>query len=280
MGFPMAGHLAGRFETRVWNRTASVSAAHARRYGSRACADLLEAAQAEVIVTCLPTSQEVAEVLGMMEGRLSAGQLVIDCTSGDPQRSQEIASGLAERGVGFVDAPVSGGTAGASSGRLSVMAGGSPEDFGRAVQVLESFAAKIVHVGPVGAGHAVKAVNNMLLAVALWSAGEGLSALAAAGVDLGRALEVINASSGRSNATENLVGQRVLSREFPLTFKLGLLSKDAGIALDLARRQGLASPLFAAADAMLRVAKQQLGPDVDHSAALQVLESWSGITLR
>jgi 3-hydroxyisobutyrate dehydrogenase len=189
-----------------------------------------------VVITCLPTSREVEALLdGAGHGpdlsagllaRMAPGAVLVDCTSGDPATSRRIADRLAERGVGFLDAPVSGGTAGAERGALTVMCGGDAETFARVRPVLTAFGQKIVHCGPVGAGHAVKAVNNVLLAANLWSTAEGLVALRRSGVDPAVALDVINSSSGRSNASENLFPERVLTRAFPRTFRLALLDKD------------------------------------------------------
>ena len=206
IGRPMAVHLTGSpFELAVWNRTRSRAEEFTAAHGARLASTPADAARdAEVIVTCLPTSREVKELLDGPDGLLATmreGALLVDCTSGDPESSREIARRLAERGIGFVDAPVSGGTSGAEAGTLTVMVGGDEHAVQRARVVLEAFGKRIVHCGPVGAGHAVKAVNNALLAAQLWATGEGLAALSAAGVDPRIALEVINASSGRSNAS-------------------------------------------------------------------------------
>jgi 3-hydroxyisobutyrate dehydrogenase len=126
----------------------------------------------------------------------------------------------------------------------------------------------------------VKAVNNMLLAVNSGRPGEGLEALAALGVDVPAALSVINVSSGRSNASENLVPQRVLTREFPATFKLGLLAKDAGLAMGVTRDAAVPAPLFALTESLVRAASREIGADEDHTAALKLLERWGGHEIR
>ena len=146
---------------------------------------------------------------------IAGGATLVDCTSGDPATSRRIAARLAEHGVDFLDAPVSGGVSGAEKGTLTVMVGGDAAVLERVRPVLEAFGKKIVHCGDVGAGDAVKAVNNALLAVHIWSTAEGLAALAKAGVEAEVALDVINASSGRSNASMNLFPERVLTRAFP-----------------------------------------------------------------
>ncbi|GGS39475.1 NAD(P)-dependent oxidoreductase [Deinococcus knuensis] len=283
MGDPMAAHLAryaaaNGLSAHVWNRTDSKAQAHARTHGSRAVT-LETAAGADVIFTCLPTSAEVSEVLSVMEPHLKSGAVWVDCTSGHPQAAPAQRERLAARGVTLLDAPVSGGTAGAQAGTLTVMVGGPAEAL-EAVRPHLAFAGKVVHVGQSGAGFAVKAVNNALLGVTLWATGEGLAVLARAGVDLGAALDVINASSGRSNASQNLIGQRVLTREFPATFALGLLAKDAGIAADLTGEVRGSAPLLAQTAALLRAAERVVGADEDHTAALKLIEQMNDVELK
>lgn len=231
IGRPMAVHLSKPpFSLAVWNRTVSRAAEFASETNARHATSPADAARgADVVVTCLPTSQDVEQLLEGPDGLLAGmrkGALLLDCTSGDPTTSRRIAARLAEQGVGFLDAPVSGGTTGAVAGKLTVMIGGDATLLERARPLLDAFATRIVHCGPVGAGDAVKAVNNALLAVSMWATGEGLAALTSAGVDPSIALEVINASSGRSNASENLFPPRVLNGSFPRTFRLALLDKE------------------------------------------------------
>jgi 3-hydroxyisobutyrate dehydrogenase len=285
IGAPMAAHLARDFAPlAVWNRTLATAVDFAARHGAQAAATPSEAAAgADIVITCLPTSREVEELLdgatGLLAG-LQPGALLVDCTSGDPASSRRIAARLAEREFGFLDAPVSGGTSGAAAGTLTVMAGGSAADLDRARPVLDAFAGKIVHCGEVGAGHAVKAVNNALLAVHIWSTAEGLAALAASGVDPEVALEVINASSGRSNASENLFPARVLNGAFPRTFRLALLDKDVGIAAGVARDARVFSPLLQVTAELFRAAYNELGEEADHVEAVRVLERMAGVEIR
>jgi 3-hydroxyisobutyrate dehydrogenase len=202
IGAPMAKHLAKPpFELTVWNRTRAKAESFAKEHGARVAASPAEAAKgSEFVITCLPTSHDVEALLEGSDGLLAGferGATLVDCTSGDPGVSRRIAARLGEVGVSFIDAPVSGGVSGAERAVLTVMCGGDEVVFERTRPVLRSFGEKIVHCGPVGAGDALKAVNNTLLAVNIWSAAEGLAALARAGVDIRAALGVINASSGR-----------------------------------------------------------------------------------
>jgi 3-hydroxyisobutyrate dehydrogenase len=287
IGAPMAAHLArsGHALT-IWNRTSSRARdSDAARAGARVAASAAEAVgDADVVITCLPQSSDVAELLaldgGAVRNALRAGTLFVDCTSGDPATSRTIAAELSTRSIGFIDAPVSGGVAGAVAGTLTVMVGGDAEALERARPVLTYFAGKIVHCGAIGAGHALKAVNNALLALHIWSTAEGLVAAMKAGVAPQVALDVINASSGRSNASMNLFPERVLTGEFPRTFRLALLDKDAGIAAAMARSQNSASPTLQLAADLMRIAHLELGDVVDHVECVRLVERWAGVELR
>jgi len=287
IGTPMARHLAGQHTLTIWNRTAAKAQAFSEAHGASAAPTPAAAARgAQVIITCLPTSREVEAVLdgagdgdGLLAG-MGDGTLLIDCTSGDPASSRRISVRLAERGIAFLDAPVSGGVIGAEKGALTVMCGGDDVTFARARPVLEAFGKKIVLVGPVGAGHALKAVNNAFLAVHIWSTVEGLAALTRAGVKPSAALDVINASSGRSNTSENLVPQRVVTRAFPRTFKLALLEKDIAIAAEFLREQRIPSMVIQQVADLFRLARHELGEEADHVEAARLIEEWSGVVIQ
>lgn len=285
IGEPIASHLAKEpFELTVWNRTASKASEFARSYKARVASSPADAVrEAEVVITCLPSSAEVEAVLHGDNGILVAvrkGAVLIDCTSGDPPTSRSIAAELGGRGVEFIDAPVSGGTSGAKAGTLTVMWGGDATVFERVRPVIEAFGKKIVHAGPVGSGDALKAVNNALLAVHILSAAEGLAILSKAGVDPKVALDVINASSGRSNTSENLIPQRVITRAFPRTFRLALLEKDIGIASVLSDDLGAKTPLIALTAARFHEAREKLGERADHVEAVKIVEEENGVELR
>src|SRR6478672_5054299 len=285
IGEPMASHLAREpFELVVWNRTASKAVAFAERHNVVVAATPADAVRnAWVVITCLPSSAEVEAVLHGEHGILASirkGAVLIDCTSGDPPTSRSIAAELGGRGVEFIDAPVSGGTTAARSGTLTVMWGGEVTVFERVRPVIEAFGKKIVHAGRVGAGDALKAVNNALLAVHILSAAEGLAVLVKAGVDPKVALEVINASSGRSNSSENLIPQRVLTRAFPRTFRLALLEKDIGIAAVMAEDLGARTPLISLTAKRFHEAREKLGERADHVEAVKMVEEENRLEIR
>lgn len=232
IGGPMAARLAEALPTLVWARRADVAEQHAATHGSRAVA-LEELADVDVLVTCLPTSAEVEELLDRIGG-LRAGAVLVDTTSGDPARSRVIAARLVEAGVDFIDAPISGGVGGAERGELLAMVGGDEHVLERVRPILDTFCTSVVHVGPVGTGHAVKSINNTLMAISLWSASEGLGVLRAIGVADDLALDTINGGSGRSYATENHL-VRLLREGGRANFSLRLMAKDIAIAAALAR---------------------------------------------
>ena len=286
IGRPMAARLAAApdISLAVWNRTTERARDFAAETGARYAATPADAARGtDVVITCFPVSADVDAVLDGAEGVLAGlprGALFVDCTSGDPATSRRIAARLAEHDVGFLDAPVSGGTIGAEQGTLTVMVGGDAALLERARPVLETFGRKIVHCGDVGTGDALKAINNALLAIHVWSTAEGLAALAKAGVAADIALDVINASSGRSNASMNLFPDRVLTRAFPRTFRLALLDKDVGIAAGVAREHKVPAPLLQLTADLFRVARNALGEEADHVEAAKLVEQWAGVEIR
>jgi len=284
IGQPMAARIAAAgLPLTVWNRTASRAAEFAREHGARQGTTPADTArEADIVVTCLPTSRDVAGLLDGADGLLAGmrdGNVLVDCTSGDPATSRFIHNKLAERGIDFIDAPVSGGVSGAQKGTLTIMVGGDPKVLERVRSVLETFGQKIVHCGDVGAGDAVKAINNALLATHILAAAEGLAALVKLGVNPGVALDVINASSGRSNTSMNLFPERVLTRSFPRTFRLALLEKDVGIAAEVARETRVPAPVLQLTADLFRIARGSLGESADHVEAVKMIEQWAGVEI-
>lgn len=280
----MAARIAAaKLPLAVWNRTAERAAEFAQPNGARHAATPADAASdADVVITCLSTSPDVYSLLDGPDGLLAGlkrGATLVDCTSGDPSTSRRIAQRLSEIGATFIDAPVSGGVAGAEKGTLTIMVGGDADVLERVRPVLETFGQKIVHCGDVGAGDAVKAVNNALLATHILAAAEGLAALVKLGVDPKVALEVINASSGRSNTSMNLFPERVLTRAFPRTFRLALLEKDVGIAADVARQARVPAPVLQLTADLFRIARGELGEIADHVEAVKMIEQWAGVEI-
>src|SRR5262245_45030241 len=215
MGFPMAGHLAKRHEVIVWNRTASKAEAHARAHGSKIARTLEELAGAEVVFTMLPSSREVDAIVEQLAPRLNKGTLWIDTTSGDPEISRQTAARLASMSIDYLDAPVTGAIVGAENATLSIMVGGTADAFARAKPILEVVGKKIIHAGASGAGHAIKALTNSIMGATVWITAECLLLAKKYGIDPKTALEITNAGSGRSNASENLLPMRLIEKKWP-----------------------------------------------------------------
>lgn len=277
MGYRMAAHLPKHFEqVFVWNRTEEKAKQHAQEYATQAVS-LEQAVQADIIFSCLPTSQDVEDLIATVT--IKSGAIWVDCTSGVPTSAQKLAERLKAQGVDYLDAPVSGQTIGAENATLTVMVGGDAAAFERALPAMQAVGKLIKRVGESGAGFAVKAVNNMLMAVHLCAACEGATTLKAHGVNLTEAFECINASSGQSTVTSSILPNRIFNRSFPLTFALPLLAKDTGIAADLVREAKLAAPVIGLSQNLIQAANALVDADSDFSTVAKMYESWSKITI-
>ncbi|MFC7787955.1 NAD(P)-dependent oxidoreductase [Microbacterium sp. MAHUQ-60] len=193
----------------------------------------------DALVLMLPDSDVVDSVVTAAEsaGVLTPGLLLVDMSSSQPARTQQLASRLATRGVGLVDAPVSGGVSGAENASLTIMVGGDAPDTARARDLLQALG-RTVEVGPVGAGHALKALNNLLSATHLWITGEAMAAGVRFGLDPAVMLDVFNSSSGRSGSTQKKWPDFVMTESFDSGFGLRLMLKDMRIAVQLAEQVG------------------------------------------
>ncbi len=284
IGRPMAARIAPRHRLTVWNRTSRRATEFASAVPCQVAPTAAAAvSEAEVVITCLSTSRDVDDLLHgptKMAAALRSGTLFLDCTSGDPATSQALEGAMARRQVAFADCPVSGGTNGAEAGTLTVMVGALPEVFARARPILECFGKLIVHVGPVGAGDTIKAINQVLLAANILTLGEALTAMVKAGVPARAGIEILNASSGRSFVSETLVPSRVLTGAWPSTFRLALLDKDVGIALDLIRQLGLDAPVLESVAAGTAAARQELGDAADYLEPIKLNERRAGVEVR
>lgn len=248
MGLGMAQTLAGKgFRTFGFDLSAQ-RAALAEESGIvplTSIADVLR--QSDYLVFSLPTAKDVAGVvndhLDALSGRKGHRIIIIDTSTSEPAVSRELAAKLDGLGIGFLDAPVSGGPSGAASGKLTMMIGGSDEDVALARPVIEALAAKALHVGPSGAGNVAKLVNNLLAAAHLLTTSEGLKLAQAAGIDPEAALRVVNAASGRSMISEVHFPTWVVSNRFDSGFSMGLMRKDVRLASELAQQTGAQLPV-------------------------------------
>ena len=272
MGFPMAGHLAqAGFELRVFNRTTAKARRWVDSFGGQLAASPADlAANSDAVVLCVGDDQDVRALcvgeVGLF-AHLPAGALVIDHSTTSAAVAQEMAHHAAQREQAFVDAPVSGGQAGAENGQLSIMLGGTPAAFERARPVVQTYAKAVRHMGPVGAGQLTKMVNQVCVAGVLQGLAEGLAFARSAGLDLDAVLAAISQGAAQSWQMENR-GQTMARGEFDFGFAVDLMRKDLGIALRAASEAGATLPVTALLDQFYAEVQQQGGGRWDTSSLI------------
>lgn len=238
-------------------------------------ADLAE--QADLIILMLPNSRIVEAVVAPdakdgLAARLSAGSIIVDMSSSDPMATRELGAALAPRGITLLDAPVSGGVRKAVSAELAIMLGGDDDDALDRAEAVLGHMGRVFRTGPLASGHATKALNNYVSAAGLAAACEAVIVGREFGLDPERIIEVINASTGRNNSTENKIRQFVLNGAFDKAgFALDLMAKDVGLAASLARAMGRDLPGLSAAGALWAQAQKDLGPGADHTEIYRYL---------
>jgi 3-hydroxyisobutyrate dehydrogenase-like beta-hydroxyacid dehydrogenase len=284
MGLPMARHLAAAgYRLRLHDADAAAAERAADATGGAVAATPAAlAAGCDVVVTMLPDGRVVQQVAlgpgGLVEG-LARGALLLDTSSAEPWLTRQTAAALAERGVAMVDAPVSGARWGAEAAELVFMVGGAAADVERVRPLLQRLGRAVHHVGPIGAGHTMKCLNNLVTAVTFAATMEGLVIGRRCGLDPAAMVEVLNESTGGSWITRHQVAQRVLSRRFDDPFKLALMAKDVGIALELAHEHELPVPLSALAQQLGRAAALDAAPGASVSELARWVERLTATTL-
>jgi len=278
MGKPMARNLmeAG-YELTVHNRSRGPVDELASD-GAVAGESAKEVAQnSDIIVTMLPNSPQVSEVVagedGVLEGARE-GSLIVDMSSISPPVSQELAKAAQEKGVRMLDAPVSGGDVGAIEGTLSIMVGGSEEDFERAKPLFEVMGSAITHVGPAGAGQVVKVANQIVVALTIEAVSEALVLCSRSGVDPARTLDALSGGLA-GNQVMKVRRDNFLNHDFSPGFRIDLHHKDLGNALAAGREFGMPLPMTALVDQMLQALRMKGYGGEDHSALLRVIEDWA-----
>lgn len=244
MGFPMAGHLAAKtaHNVTVYNRTVAKAKDWISRYKGRMAATPAEAARgAEIVFVCVGNDSDLEQVLtgtgGVVEG-VGSGSIIVDHTTVSATISRRMAEFFADRGIFFIDAPVSGGQAGAEKGTLTVMAGGDKDAFDRIAPLLrESYAKEVRHMGPSGSGQLAKMVNQICIAGVLQGLSEGIAFGQKAGLDMTEVLAVISKGAAQSWQMDNR-GATMLEGKFDFGFAIDWMIKDLNIALDEASRNG------------------------------------------
>jgi 3-hydroxyisobutyrate dehydrogenase len=278
MGWPMAANLVrAGFGVMAVDAAAGRAAAFAAEVGGSAADAEDASAEADAMVTMLPTSDHVADVIARIRARLRPGTLVIEMSSGVPSVTRALAADLAAHGVGLVDCPVSGGVARARTGDLAIMAGGAAGELLRAERVLAALGTSVHHCGGVGAGQAMKALNNLVSAGGFLIGIEALLIGQKFGLDPALMVDVLNSSSGMNNSTQRKFKQFVLSRRFDSGFGLDLMVKDLAIALEVGG--GTPAPFAELCRELWTSAADMLGPGQDHTAVARLSERLAGTEL-
>ena len=272
MGLPLYRRVAAKFPSSCWALHPPRTSDHDFKMATGASEAVREA---NVIVTCLPNSDVVRQIYNDIQHALIKDSVWIDCTSGDPSISKSLSEHSVSNSRHFLDCAVSGGPLGAQKGHLTTMVGGDVQAFDQSKVILETFARKIVYIGPSGTGHAVKAINNALLAIGIWSAAEGLLALKKLGVSPSQALEAINSSSGRSWATMQRYPDHVIPRTFDYGFSLDLLKKDLATACRVLKEADVPARMMGEQLSLVEQAIEYTGPTADHLEMIKLLEKWS-----
>ena len=256
MGVPMSDHLvAAGLSVQTYDKRGGGTHASARH----------AAEGVDAFITMLPDGDVVRDVVLDALPALRRGALVVDMSSSDPLGTQALGGALAANEIGMIDAPVSGAVRGAKDATLTIMCGGSGADFARARPLLEKMGRDIFHVGPLGAGHAVKALNNYLGAAGTLAGFEALLLARALGLEPKPVLEAINASTGRNWTTERKIPQQVLTGAFASGFKLALMAKDVAIAARLAKELRVDTPYLRETLKHWRAAAKAMPRDADHT---------------
>lgn len=284
MGFPMGSRvLKAGFPLVVYDAAPGVGEKFAREVGGRAAASLAAlAAESDIVITMLPNSEIVEQVLFAPEGvaaGLKKGAIVVEMSSGVPMQTAAMGRRLAERGIAMIDAPVSGGVRKAITGELAIMAGGDDKTVDACTPLLQSMGARIFRTGALGSGQAMKALNNLVSAAGFVAGIEALLIGKRFGLDPARMVEVLNASTGKNNSTEHKFAQFVLSRQFNAGFSLDLMVKDVSIALGLARETGTTAMQSSVTRELWAAAGVELGKGVDHTEVTKLLEKLAGEAL-
>ncbi len=275
MGSPMAAHLArAGHRLVVWNRTASVAEAWVERHGGTCAASPAEAARAaDIGFVCSGNDDDLRDVVfgdsGLLAGA-ARGSLLVDHTTVSAGLAREIGAAAGERGVDFLDAPVSGGQSGAEEGRLTVMVGGEEPAYARALPLLDCYARKTLLLGPVGSGQLTKAVNQICIAGLVQALSEGLRFAERAGLDPLRVVEAISKGAAQSWQMDHRAAT-MLERRFDFGFAVDWMRKDLAIALEQAASLGLELPVTELVDALYARVQQQGGGRLDTSSLITLL---------
>jgi 3-hydroxyisobutyrate dehydrogenase-like beta-hydroxyacid dehydrogenase len=273
MGYPMAGHLARIAETSVWNRTPAKAEAWAKEHAGRPAADVGEAVRgADAVFACLGADKDVEEVFRACLPQLQSGAIFVDHTTASADLARRLAGEAAQRGVGFLDAPVSGGEAGARKGALTIMIGGEAAVLERAQPYFAAYGKSVTLIGPAGAGQLAKMVNQICIAGVVQGLAEGLHFAERAGLDPETVVAAIGQGAAQSWQMDNR-WRTMTKGKFDFGFAVDWMRKDLGLVLDEARRNGAQLPLAALVDQFYAEVQAMGGKRWDTSSLIARLKN-------
>ena len=272
MGYPMAGHLAkAGHDVTVFNRTADKASKWVNQYGGHSAASPADAARnADIVLMCVGNDDDVRAVGNDALGAMQSGAILVDHTTASAGVAREMDAAAKARSIGFLDAPVSGGQAGAENGKLTIVVGGDEALFGKVQPVLEHYARAITLMGPSGAGQLTKMVNQICIAGLVQALSEGINFAQRAGLDAERVLDVISKGAAQSWQMENR-GKTMVADKFDFGFAVDWMRKDLGICLDTARDNGAALPVTALVDQLYARVQARGGNRWDTSSLIRLL---------
>ena len=274
MGYPMAGHLVkkGGHSVTVFNRTRAKADAWAKEFGGAAAGTPAEAAKgAEIVFMCVGDDPDVRDVGTAAFAGMSKGALLVDHTTASAVVAREMDAAAKEKGLRFLDAPVSGGEAGAKNGVLTVMCGGDQKSFDDAKPVMDAYGRAVTLLGPSGSGQLTKMVNQICIAGCVQGLAEGLAFGMKAGLDVAKVIDVISKGAAQSWQMENR-GKTMIEDKFEFGFAVNWMRKDLRVSLDEARRNGAKLPVAALVDQFYAEIQRRGGGRYDTSALMKLVQ--------
>jgi 3-hydroxyisobutyrate dehydrogenase len=287
MGYPMARNIAqGGYNLVVYDARPDAVARLAAETGAEPAADIAGLASCTVVLTMLPTSGDVEQVLlgngaGGLLSLLAGGSLIVDCSTGDPVVTRRLGTAAAAAGLRMVDAPVAGGMIFAQDGSLDILTGGGTADVVRAQAILRCVGKRFHNCGALGAAHAMKLLNNFINAQALLAYAEAMSVGARFGIDLGVMIDSLReTTTGRNHPFEKKMLRQVMTGAFASGMAIGLTRKDVGLSLSLAENTGAWAPIMQQTSALWQQAVEAAGAHADQSEVVRLWEELNGVELR
>jgi len=265
IGYNLAGNISKKFNTYIWNRSKEKSINHSKEFNTNLIEDVELMTNCNIIFFCLPTYNEVNNIIEKIELKLKPNTILIDCTSSDYEFQRNIYNKLKSNNIHYFDAPVSGGPEKAKKGNITCMIGGDEKKYKEIEDIFKSFS-NPQYVGKIGTASAIKSINNIMNVTHLCVAAEALKSLENIGVDKKVALDVINKSSGRSLMTEERIPKHIMELNYNYGFSLGLMNKDVNLALNIIKEP----IMFSNISSLLKKSLEKYGKEADYTEIVKL----------